>query len=152
MTVERKESDIENPTYEDKDVIYMLQRWGEWHRENSRLPNLGFPKSVPFIWERVGGVNRDASSYVEEYGEDDALPLLINQALGCNKYFKHVAEISYAFNNSRTSTSEKAKQLRKRNVYLGSSLDSCRKKYTELEKNLHSFIQGFIRGYEINIG
>ena len=147
----RKESEIEDPTYQDTIVIQMLEIWGNWFREASRLPNLGYPTSVPFIWESTGGNRRDSASYVEEYGESEALPLMIHYALKMNRTFLKVAEITYAFNRPNTSVKEKARQMRLRNFYLGSSEDSCRKKYKQLEDNLHSYIQGYITAYEINL-
>ncbi|MDB4461515.1 hypothetical protein N9043_01045 [bacterium] len=141
---------FERPEYTDELAISFLQRWGAWYHSESKMPDLGFPKQSPFIQERVGWTKTDSMKLIHEDDTNSAIPELIHGALRMNRTFMQVAEISYVYCRGGCSIPNKARLLKQNNFYLGSSEDACRKKYKELEQNLHSYIGGFITYHEIN--
>lgn len=125
-------------------VVELLKKWGWWYYKENKIDDLGYPKASSFVNERVQGLRRDSSSYVAEYGNDEALPLLINDALIRKPLYLKIAEVAYSQCRHGCSANDKADLLKKQGFYLGSSRDACRKKYHQLESNLHSMLEGYI--------
>ena len=125
-------------------TIQCLKSWGEWYYRENKPVYLGFPKAVSFLNERVQGLRRIVDEYDTEYADEEAIPLMIQEALGKKPIYLKVADITYSRCRYGCSYPEKANLLKQEGYFLGSSKDSCRKKYQALEDNLHSYIEGYL--------
>lgn len=135
---------------ENNIVKLLLKRWGVWYYNENKSINLGYPSQSSFLnLPNEKGVKKDSSAYVAEYDDRDELSPIIHNVLLKNPVYLKVAEISYSSCRD-CSNPVKSVLMKKANYYLGSSEDTCRKKYSELEGKLHAYIEGFVACNEIN--
>ena len=143
-------STINKPELQNTFIIQLLEKWGWWYHNENKTIDLGYPKTASFVNERVDGLRRDAAGYVSELDENQALPLMIHDGLMKDTLFMKIAKISYGICRRGCSISDKANLLKHEGYYLGSSKEACRKKYAQLEDNLHCYMAGFVNCYENN--
>ena len=125
-------------------AIQCLKSWGEWYHRENKSVYLGFPKAASFLNERVQGLRRIVDEYDIKHADEEAIPLMIQDALSKKTIYLKVADITYSRCRYGCSHPEKANMLKQEGYFLGSSKDSCRKKYQTLEDNLHSYIEGYL--------
>ena len=123
---------------------FSLREWARFHRADSKVQDIGYPKQTAFLNDGEG-----AGFYNEE--ERSTTVEAIEYALLKQPTLYLVAQCSFAFYSKETVGFKSTQLFAQGGVWLGGTPNTQRIRYRELEINLLAYIEGVFAGIDAPI-
>ena len=123
---------------------FSLREWARFHRSDSRVQDIGYPKQTAFLNDGEG-----AGFYNEE--ERSLTVEAIEFALLRQPTLYLVAQCSFAFYSKETIGFKSTQLFAQGKVWLGGTPNTQRIRYKELEIQLLAYIEGLFAGIYVPI-
>ena len=123
---------------------FSLREWARFHRSDSKVQDIGYPKQTAFLNDGEG-----AGFYNEE--ERSLTVEAIEFALLRQPTLYLVAQCSFAFHSKEAIGFKSTQLFAQGKVWLGGTPNTQRIRYKELEIQLLAYIEGLFAGIDVPI-